>query len=107
VTIDDEEAGNTNKQLPLCTLCDTEIIDGKEVPTDKVLTSDLDFGMRLLFDYVLLLDHAATTKKDFYVTKGSTTVHKFFPQQNDGVKRPYTQISDHYGISFDICLNCT
>lgn len=68
----DEEVEPSLNKLPLCTLCDTEVIDGKEVPTDKVLTSDLDFGMRLLFDYALVLDPSKKIPKTLKVTEGST-----------------------------------
>lgn len=62
--------------------------------------------MRLLFDYALVLDPDKKTPKTFKVSEGSTKIQKFFVKQlNDGVKRKYTQISDHYGISFDIVLN--
>ena len=101
----DEEMDPSLIKLPLCTLCDTELIDGKEMPTDKVLTSDLDYGMRLLFDYALVIDPDTKTPKTLKVNPGSTQIHKFFVDEN--AKRPYTQISDHYGISFDIGLNCT
>ena len=74
----DEELEPSLTKLPLCTLCDTELIDGKEVPTDKVLTSDLDFGMRLLFDYALVLDPDTKTPKALKVNEGSTQIHKFF-----------------------------
>ena len=68
----DEELEPSLNRLPLCTLCDTEFIDGKEVPVDKVLTSDLDFGMRLLFDYALVLDPRAKVHKTLKVEEGST-----------------------------------
>ena len=63
----DSESGKLEPNLPLCTLCDTQLVDGKEVPVDTVLTSDLDFGMRLLFDYALVLDQAAKTPKTLRV----------------------------------------
>ncbi len=75
------------------------------MPIDKVLTSDLDYGMRLLFDYALVLDPDTKTPKTLKVKPGSTQIQKFFV--DNSAKRPYTQISDHYGISFDIGLNCT
>ena len=70
----DLETGKIEATLPLCTLCDTEIVDDKEVPIDKVLTSDLDFGMRLLFDYALVLDQDPKTPKTLQVKQGSTTI---------------------------------
>jgi hypothetical protein len=74
---EDLERGLPEKQLPLCTLCDTEWVDGKETPTDRILTSDLDFGMRLLFDYALVLDQDIETPKVLKVIGESTRIEKF------------------------------
>lgn len=53
-----EDLYNGKDDPQLCTICDTTIcpVSGNEIPLDTCLTSEYEYGIRLLVDYILLLE---------------------------------------------------
>lgn len=44
--VDEEQGKEVTPYMPPCTICDTVWIDGKEIPTDLVLTDKQEYGLR-------------------------------------------------------------
>ena len=93
-------------QMP-CTFGDTYISNaGVEVPLETVLTADFEQRTRLLLDYILQFEPLVETNEHAEASKlrikeGSTEIQKFMAKPG----RPYTQLSDHYGVSITLELD--
>ena len=91
-----------------CTFGDTYIDNtGVEVPLDTVLTTESEQRTSLMLDYILLLkplEEPDQMKDDLTprlrLKEGSAAIEKFMAKPG----RPYTQLSDHYGVSVTIEL---
>ncbi|KAL3895724.1 MAG: hypothetical protein SGCHY_004527 [Lobulomycetales sp.] len=79
-----------------------DVYPGTKIPRETVLTLNEDLGEKCCLDYILLMNSAGTPEPGsapLNYTIENTQVEKFIVSD-----APFTQISDHYGISTEIVL---
>ncbi|KAJ1966865.1 hypothetical protein IWQ62_002203 [Dispira parvispora] len=94
------------------TFADLEVLDdGQRVPRDQVLTDNSLHGSCQRLDFVFWADgedypsysaYAEPTSR-FAIQPVNTTVMPFFVEQKD-IPAPFTQLSDHYGVSTEVMV---
>ena len=80
------------------TLGETIDRDGKQVPTDTVLTDPEDFEIKERLDYIFWLNRAEASKVQVDIDK--TFIEPQFAAPNS----PFPQLSDHFGVSTELFL---
>ncbi|KAJ1651656.1 hypothetical protein IWQ61_007831 [Dispira simplex] len=94
------------------TFADLEVLDdGQRVPRDQVLTDDALHGSCQRLDFVFWADgedypsYPASLEPTsrFAIQPVNTTVAPFFVEQKDTLV-PFTQLSDHYGVSTEVMV---
>ena len=93
-----EPTASARLSKTLATLGETIDRDGKQVPTDTVLTDPEDFEIKERLDYIFWLNRAEASKVQVDIDK--TFIEPQFAAPNS----PFPQLSDHFGVSTELFL---
>ena len=92
--------------------------DGRDGPRERILTNSDDYGLKERLDYIFVvnphkpkpddaenddLEKGTECASGLKVDVSKTMIEPFFTSQNK-LEFPFTQFSDHYGVSTEINL---